>query len=52
MENFITGYAANETLMRCGNTYATEFDVFDEPFENAVYTLHDYVPAGLGRSFH
>jgi endoglucanase len=52
MENFITGYAANETLMRCGNTYATEFDVFDEPFENAVYTLHDYVPAGLGCSFH
>ena len=35
-----------------GNTYATEFDVFDEPFENAVYTLHDYVPAGLGRSPH
>jgi endoglucanase len=33
-----------------GNTYATEFDVFPEPFENAVYTLHDYVPAGLGRS--
>jgi aryl-phospho-beta-D-glucosidase BglC (GH1 family) len=31
-----------------GNTYATEFDVFDEPFENSVYTLHDYVPAGLG----
>jgi endoglucanase len=33
-----------------GNTYATEFDIFTEPFENAVYTLHDYVPAGLGRS--
>jgi endoglucanase len=33
-----------------GNTYATEFDIFEEPFENAVYTLHDYVPAGLGRS--
>lgn len=33
-----------------GNTYATEFDIFDDPFENAVYTLHDYVPAGLGRS--
>jgi len=33
-----------------GNTYATEFDVFDERFDNAVYTLHDYVPAGLGRS--
>jgi hypothetical protein len=33
-----------------GNTYSTEFDVFDEPLENAVYTLHDYVPAGLGRT--
>ncbi len=32
-----------------GNTYSTEFDVFDEPLDNAVYTLHDYVPAGLGR---
>jgi aryl-phospho-beta-D-glucosidase BglC (GH1 family) len=40
----------HHTVFLDGNTYATEFDVFDEPFENAVYTLHDYVPAGLGRS--
>jgi endoglucanase len=34
-----------------GNTYSTEFDFFDaEPLENAVYALHDYVPAGLGRA--
>lgn len=33
-----------------GNTYATDFSVFDEPFDNAVYTLHDYVAAGLGRA--
>jgi hypothetical protein len=32
-----------------GNTYSTEFDFFAEPLDNAVYTLHDYVPAGLGR---
>jgi hypothetical protein len=32
-----------------GNTYSTEFDCFGEPLDNAVYTLHDYVPAGLGR---
>jgi endoglucanase len=38
------------TVFLDGNTYATRFDIFDEPFENAVYTLHDYVPAGLGRS--
>jgi endoglucanase len=40
----------NHIVFLDGNTYATEFDVFEEPFENAVYTLHDYVPAGLGRS--
>jgi endoglucanase len=33
-----------------GNTYSTEFDCFGEPLANAVYTLHDYVPAGLGRA--
>ncbi|HEY5180262.1 MAG TPA: cellulase family glycosylhydrolase [Dermatophilaceae bacterium] len=32
-----------------GNTYATEFDFFDAATDNTVYTLHDYVPAGLGR---
>ncbi|MDA8298259.1 MAG: cellulase family glycosylhydrolase [Actinomycetota bacterium] len=31
-----------------GNTYSTEFDIFGEPFENTVYTCHDYVAAGLG----
>ena len=38
------------TVFLDGNTYATDFSAFEEPFENAVYTLHDYVPAGLGRS--
>ncbi len=43
----------DHTVFLDGNTYATEFSFFDEdPFENAVYTLHDYVPAGLGRSPH
>jgi endoglucanase len=32
-----------------GNTYATEFDFFDAAADDTVYTLHDYVPAGLGR---
>ena len=40
------------TLFLDGNTYATEFGIFDEPLDNAVYTLHDYVPAGLGRGGH
>ena len=32
-----------------GNTYSTEFGFFGEPEPGTVYTLHDYVPAGLGR---
>jgi hypothetical protein len=33
-----------------GNTYSTDFSMFTEPAPNTVYTLHDYVAAGLGRS--
>jgi endoglucanase len=32
-----------------GNTYATEFDAFEENWDNTVYTCHDYVRSGLGR---
>ncbi|MET7842458.1 cellulase family glycosylhydrolase [Streptomyces sp. NPDC005356] len=32
-----------------GNSYSTEFDLFDEPIENAVYTCHDYARAGFAR---
>jgi hypothetical protein len=33
-----------------GNTFSTDFSMFDdEPWPNAVYSLHDYVAAGLGR---
>ena len=39
-------------LLFDGNTYSTEFAFFGEPLDNAVYTLHDYVPAGLGRADH
>ncbi len=40
----------NHTIYLDGNTYSTEFDMFDEePWPNTVYTLHDYVAAGLGR---
>jgi endoglucanase len=42
----------HHTLFLDGNTYATESGTFDEPLDNAVYTLHDYVPAGLGRGGH
>lgn len=39
----------DHTIFLDGNTYGTEFDFFAEPWENTVYTLHDYVPAGFGR---
>lgn len=46
----VRGIDPNHTIFLDGNTYSTEFDMFDdEPWPNTVYTLHDYVPAGLGR---
>ena len=39
----------DHTLFIDGNTYSTEFDIFAEPWDNTIYTLHDYVAAGLGR---
>jgi len=30
-----------------GNTYSTRFDMFGEPWENTVYTCHDYALAGF-----
>ncbi|WP_433170309.1 glycoside hydrolase family 5 protein [Actinoallomurus sp. CA-150999] len=40
----------HHTLFLDGNTYSTEFDVFDvfdEPPANTVYVCHDYAMAGL-----
>lgn len=31
-----------------GNTYSTEFDVFDEAWDNTVFVAHDYAAPGLG----
>ena len=31
-----------------GNTYSTDFSMFAEPYENAVYACHDYARAGHG----
>ncbi|MFJ3802486.1 glycoside hydrolase family 5 protein [Streptomyces sp. NPDC090088] len=33
-----------------GNQYSTDFDLFNEPIDNAVYTCHDYARAGFARS--
>jgi endoglucanase len=30
-----------------GNTYSTDFSIFGEPYENAVYASHDYAAAGM-----
>jgi endoglucanase len=32
-----------------GNTYSTEFDVFDGELDNVVYACHDYAAPGLAR---
>ncbi|MDR0627640.1 MAG: glycoside hydrolase family 5 protein [Bifidobacteriaceae bacterium] len=32
-----------------GNTYATEFDIFSQPWDQTIYTCHDYAQAGLER---
>ena len=40
----------DHTVYLDGNTYSTEFDMFDDvPLPNTIYSLHDYVAAGLGR---
>ncbi|AWS41636.1 glycoside hydrolase family 5 protein [Streptosporangium sp. 'caverna'] len=31
-----------------GNTYSTEFDVFDKEWDNTVYVCHDYAAPGMG----
>ncbi|WP_413804649.1 glycoside hydrolase family 5 protein [Streptomyces sp. OE57] len=33
-----------------GNHYSTDFGIFGDPIENAVYTCHDYARAGFARS--
>lgn len=38
----------DHTIFLDGNTYSTEFDIFEQEWDNVVYTLHDYVVAGLG----
>lgn len=30
-----------------GNTYSTDFSMFEEPLPNAVYTVHDYARPGM-----
>jgi endoglucanase len=39
---------SDHILFLDGNTYSTEFDIFDEVWDNTVYVCHDYAAAGLG----
>ncbi len=47
--NAVRGVDPHHVLFVDGNTYATEFDVFQGRWDNTVYTCHDYVRSGLGR---
>ncbi len=38
---------ARHVLFLDGNTYSTDFSMFDEPIENCVYTAHDYARPGM-----
>ena len=38
---------AQHMLFVDGNTYSTDFSMFEEPYENVIYACHDYARAGL-----
>jgi endoglucanase len=38
---------ADHILFIDGNTYSTDFSIFGEPYENAIYACHDYAAAGM-----
>jgi aryl-phospho-beta-D-glucosidase BglC (GH1 family) len=40
----------HHVLFLDGNHYSTDFDLFGDPLDNAVYTCHDYARAGFARS--
>ena len=49
LEEAIRRVDPHHILFVDGNTYATEFDIFEGKWDNTVYTCHDYVRSGLGR---
>jgi aryl-phospho-beta-D-glucosidase BglC (GH1 family) len=49
LEKAIRAIDQNHIFFVDGNTYATEFDIFAEPWDNTIYTCHDYAQAGLER---
>ncbi|WP_216853556.1 glycoside hydrolase family 5 protein [Phytoactinopolyspora halotolerans] len=49
LEKAIRAIDPRHVLFLDGNRYASDFSVFDEPFDNAVYTAHDYALPGIAR---
>jgi endoglucanase len=47
LHDAIRAIDSNHILFLDGNTYSTEFDVFDGEFDNVVYACHDYAAAGF-----
>jgi len=41
----------NHIMFLEGNTYATDFDMFTEVWDNVVYTNHDYARPGFGGEY-
>ncbi|HEV8557857.1 MAG TPA: cellulase family glycosylhydrolase [Actinophytocola sp.] len=47
LERAIRAIDPKHVLFLDGNRYATDFSVFDDPFENTVYSAHDYALPGI-----
>ncbi|GAA1305490.1 glycoside hydrolase family 5 protein [Saccharothrix xinjiangensis] len=49
LERAIRAVDDRHVLFLDGNRYSTDFSVFTEPFDNAVYSAHDYALPGIAR---
>lgn len=47
LEKAIRAVDPRHVLFLDGNTYSTDFSMFDEPMANTVYTAHDYARPGM-----
>jgi len=49
LERAIRAIDRRHVLFLDGNRYSTDFSMFTEPFDNTVYTAHDYALPGIAR---
>ncbi|AYY15212.1 glycoside hydrolase family 5 protein [Actinobacteria bacterium YIM 96077] len=49
LEKAIRAVDPNHVLFLDGNRYSSDFSTFEEPFDNTVYTAHDYALPGIAR---